>query len=209
MKTQSTHFGLYRRMKQFFLLITINAIALSLVACDNATDPDGAKSLYDQGREYTQWFYQGDTDLLWERSSEQLKLRMGYDTAYLALYRQEILGTIGTETGVVDEHGLFIDGLRIYQRMLLMAGVGVSWMNEDYAQAYYGVKYPTSKLDSFSPESGLHDVHGTLGLIYIVTPKLMLTLTGQGSQLLGDAADSPLTEQAFQPNVSVGVSYNF
>lgn len=122
-------------IKLSVLLVTLSAASMFMGACDNQTDPTGKKALYDQGREYTYWFYQNDLSLLWEHCSELLKLRLGNDPANLAAYRQTIISAIGTETGDIAERGFFIEGLRVYERTAnvtnLSVPVALDWMLDD------------------------------------------------------------------------------
>lgn len=82
-------------------------------------------------------------------------------------------------------------------------------MNDDYAEAFHSVLYPTPQLEVFKAKAGLSDVHGTLGARYVFSNHFGGMLLFTGEQLLGDAADSPLTKQEFQPDVVAILSYSF
>lgn len=103
----------------------------------------------------------------------------------------------------------FKTGLSLTQRLLLLAEVGATWMDDEYAQAYHGVQYATSELERFSAEGGLRDINASLQMGYLFNQHLMAIVRGDAALLLNDAADSPLTKNEFQPRLAVGVMYNF
>jgi outer membrane scaffolding protein for murein synthesis (MipA/OmpV family) len=120
------------------------------------------------------------------------------------------------EPGISDEeyHGLKISidytiGGQLHPKLFAFATVGTSWMNDDYAEAFHGVLYPTPQLEVFKAQAGLRDVHGTLGARYVFSTHIGGMLLVTGEQLLADAADSPLTKQEFQPGVVAMMSYSF
>jgi outer membrane scaffolding protein for murein synthesis (MipA/OmpV family) len=120
------------------------------------------------------------------------------------------------DAGIADEEydGLrgelnFGAGLPLNQHLMMSAGIGVTWMNDEYAQAYHGVHYATSKLETFSAEGGLRDVHASIGLTYLFNQHLMAIIKSDVVQLLNDAADSPLTKEEIQPALAAGIVYNF
>ncbi len=120
------------------------------------------------------------------------------------------------EPGISDEeyHGLKISidyalGGQLHPKLFAFATVGTSWMNDEYAEAFHSVLYPTPQLEVFKAKAGLSDIHGTLGARYAFSNYIGGMLLFTGEQLLGDAADSPLTKQEFQPGVVAMMSYSF
>ncbi len=120
------------------------------------------------------------------------------------------------EPGISDDeyHGLKISidyaiGGQLYPKLFAFATVGTSWMNDDYAEAFHSVLYPTAELEVFEAKAGLSDIHGTLDARYAFSNHIGGMLLLSGEQLLGDAADSPLTKQEFQPDVVAILSYSF
>ena len=100
-------------------------------------------------------------------------------------------------------------GYPLMPQMFLQGEAGVTWMNDAYAEAFHGVVYPTSKLKRFIAENGVSDVYGSLTLINFFTEHVGVLAVGSGTLLLGDAADSPLTKETFQPQVGLIAFYNF
>ncbi|MBD3307711.1 hypothetical protein GF339_14840 [candidate division KSB3 bacterium] len=92
---------------------------------------------------------------------------------------------------------------------LVMVGGGVSWMNSDYAQAHYGVAYPTAHLEAFTAGSGMHSLNLSANIIMFFHNHIGTMLLAEGKQLLGDAADSSLTKRAFQGGIGLIGFYRF
>lgn len=118
--------------------------------------------------------------------------------------------------GIADDtyHGVTISvdyalGGQLHPKLFAFATIGANWMNDDYAEAFYSVAYPTAELDAFKAEVGFNNVHGTLGARYAFSRHLGGMLLLSGKQLLSDAADSPLTTQEFQPEVVAILSYSW
>ncbi|MGD9162121.1 MAG: MipA/OmpV family protein [Desulfobacteraceae bacterium] len=93
--------------------------------------------------------------------------------------------------------------------MFLQGGVGITWMNDDYAEAFHSVLYSTSALEQFAAENGISDVHGCLTFIHFFTEHYGLIVYGSGTLLLGNSAHSPLTKNTFQPEMRLMVFYDF
>jgi outer membrane scaffolding protein for murein synthesis (MipA/OmpV family) len=111
-------------------------------------------------------------------------------------------------------HGILIEtqwGMEIplNSMMLLETNIGASWMNADYAEAYHSVPYQTPRLNEFSAKSGIRDVNASLTLRYLLTEHLGAGISGSATQLIGDAAESPLTKQDLQREAGLVVFYRF
>lgn len=67
------------------------------------------------GRQYTAWFYKGETDRLWDLFSPEMKKGIGSAEA-LKAFRGQVEAQAGTETAVVDEKVTSNGGLQFYVR---------------------------------------------------------------------------------------------
>ncbi len=83
---------------------------------------------------------------------------------------------------------------------IVNVSTGVSWMNSAYAEANYSVNYETDRFNLFKAKSGMHDVHVATRVTMMFSERLGTIFMGKGTYLLGDAADSPLTQNTFQPS---------
>ncbi len=99
----------------------------------------------------------------------------------------------------------------------LSAGPSVTWADKDYTDAFFGVSSTEAAranargngLTAYEADAGIKDVDLSLTAVYTPFEHWMITGKVGTSFLLGDAADSPLTEATVQPMTYVGVSYRF
>jgi MipA family protein len=108
------------------------------------------------------------------------------------------------------------------ERLNLRFGVGATWANSDYMQAYFGVTPAQATATSFSvytPKSGLRKVEFSAGAEYAVAPKWTLQANLAISRLGDVAAKSPLVgrlgtkgsddDRRFGGSVALGMAYAF
>ena len=82
-------------------------------------------------------------------------------------------------------------------------------MNNEYADAYHGVKYGTAKLKNYDADAGLHSIEAELEGFYFFTEHIGIGLNSGLSYLLGDAKNSPLTKSALQIESGLFAAYKF
>lgn len=94
-------------------------------------------------------------------------------------------------------------------------GPRVTWADENYQQAYFGVTPAVSAasgLPAFNADSGLRGVGGTTSLSYQFTPDWGIQAYGRYERLVGDAGRSPLIRtygSRDQFSFGLGLSYTF
>ncbi|MBL8567045.1 MAG: MipA/OmpV family protein [Hyphomicrobiaceae bacterium] len=89
---------------------------------------------------------------------------------------------------------------------------GVTWADGDYMDAYFGVSAPqaaASSFNAFKASAGFKDVYIKASVDVPLDPRWTLKLIGGYSLLLGDAADSPISETDNQWMSGVGLTYAF
>jgi outer membrane scaffolding protein for murein synthesis (MipA/OmpV family) len=100
----------------------------------------------------------------------------------------------------------------VSEKLMVMAKIGIKWADEDHMTTYFGVS-PTQAARSgytrYEVESGFQSVGVSVGAFYNLTKSWDVMLMVNADQLIGDAADSPITKQEFQPMVVLGTSYKF
>lgn len=96
--------------------------------------------------------------------------------------------------------------------LMIMGKVGTKWADEDNMKTYFGVS-PTQSARSgyarYTPEAGFKSVGVTVGAFYNISESWDAMLMVNGDYLIGDAAESPLVKQEFQPMTMMSVSYKF
>lgn len=100
----------------------------------------------------------------------------------------------------------------VSKSLTLSAGVSATWASDDYMQAYFGVtpaQSLRSGLDTYDAEAGFKRADLNIGATWSVNENWFTRANLGFGYLLGDAADSPITQDEFQPSVSLFVGYKF
>lgn len=100
----------------------------------------------------------------------------------------------------------------VSERMLVSAYVGSAYASDDYMDSYFSVSPAqalASGLTAFDADSGFKHIGVDLGLDYRLTQRITLKTKAGFARLLGDAADSPITESRNQFSGGLGLSYTF
>ncbi|WP_375284132.1 MipA/OmpV family protein [Sphingobium yanoikuyae] len=89
-----------------------------------------------------------------------------------------------------------------------------TWANADYTRTYFGIDDPAaaaSGLSAYRPGSGFKDVGAGLTAGYWFSRRFGVIARAGASYLVGDAADSPVTEEGrrWQPAGGIALSYRF
>lgn len=94
----------------------------------------------------------------------------------------------------------------------LIPAISTTWANGKHTQRYFGiseVQSVRSGLPVFEADSGFKDISMSLTGLVALNHNWHLTTTAVLTRYLGDAADSPLNEQRWQPGVVLGIGYRF
>jgi outer membrane protein len=92
--------------------------------------------------------------------------------------------------------------------------VQTTWANADYSRTYFGISAPEavqSGLAAYQPGSGIRDVGAGLSAGYYFDRHLGVIARAGATYLVGDIADSPVTDQGsrWQPLGGITLSYRF
>lgn len=117
-----------------------------------------------------------------------------------------------------DHHGAIADlgvqrlALDIAPHHALSVLAGVSFVNRDYNQSFFGVTVPEAVHSGnrvYSAGGGLKDAHLGVRWNWTLSPSWMLTSNLQAERLLGSAKDSPLVERPTNVSASAALAYRF
>ena len=100
----------------------------------------------------------------------------------------------------------------VTEKIMLMGKVGTKWADEDHMNTYFGVssrQSVRSGYTAYKADAGFQSVGVTAGAFYNVNDNWDVMLMLSGDQLIGDAADSPIVKQEFQPSALLSASYKF
>ena len=98
------------------------------------------------------------------------------------------------------------------ERWRITAGAGIDVIGDGYAETHYGVTAAgaaASGLPAYRPDGGLAAAGLTLNLGYGLGPGSEITGLLVWRRLLGDAADSPITERGSADQLLVGLGYTW
>jgi MipA family protein len=125
-----------------------------------------------------------------------------------AAYGREVTGA---DTGGVLRLGIKSE-LAMSPSVRLTGRVGTTWADDEYHEAFFGVtaaQFAASGLTAFTPDAGFKDVHLALNGAFDLTDRWTLRAFGKVTQLIGDAADSPIVDSDLQLSGGAGVTYRF
>ncbi len=102
-------------------------------------------------------------------------------------------------------------GGRFGQNASLIIGANVAYMSDSYAESFFGVADDRTRpgRDAFTAAAGVRDVGGYVQIIYDVTRNVYVAFDARANLLLGDAADSPLSESDTQFFGGAMLGYRF
>lgn len=131
--------------------------------------------------------------------------------------------SIGLEAGfdVGDGHGGYVIspevsyGRALSQRLRVNAGLSANYGDDSFMESYFSVDAAgaaRSGLAEFDAAAGFYSVGASTGFSYALTPSIGVVGRVGVSQLIGDAADSPVVDDAGDATSvfgGAGVSYRF
>ncbi len=100
----------------------------------------------------------------------------------------------------------------VAERFTVMGSAGATWADAEHMETYFGVSSAQSARSGHGRhhvDAGIKSVGFTVGVIYSIADQWDAKLMVMGDQLLGDAADSPIVNSAFNPSVLLSVTYTF
>jgi len=98
------------------------------------------------------------------------------------------------------------------QQLYLGLGGGLSVVNSNYMQEYFGVtsaQASSSGLAASQAKAGVRDVRANVLLSYYLSQRMGVSFGISASQLQGDAKNSPITEKTSSVSALGGFSYTF
>lgn len=135
--------------------------------------------------------------------------KLAYELGPVELYTS-FDKTIGGSDGLVGTVGANIS--HSYNQFLFSAGASATWADSNHMDSYFGVtaaQSARSGLAAYDAGAGFKRIDFEASVTY-VTQKNWLVQGQVGiGYLVGDAADSPIVQDAFQPSAMLVVGYKF
>lgn len=125
--------------------------------------------------------------------------------------------SVGATQSIGGAKGLVADAalsyyLPVTRNFALIPSVGTTWADGKYMDNYFGIsaaESTASGLPAFKAESGFKDASLSLTGVYQLSDRWTLTGNVSAKTLLGDALDTPLNEEKWNPAGFLGVAYRF
>jgi hypothetical protein len=101
----------------------IALLALGLAATPLAAQEAPDSATLEMGRQFTQWFFAGEDQKLWEKFGPEMKQALGA-VANLTGFRDQVATQLGNETEVTEETVTEAQGYKVYLRTSTYSKVG-------------------------------------------------------------------------------------
>lgn len=138
---------------------------------------------------------------------------LGFSVEYAAgpleLYA-DLERSFGDGDGVTGKVGAEVS--RPVGQFLLGANLSATWADDNHMQSYFGVtsgQSASSGLAAYEAGAGFKSVDLELSAAYMLSENWMLQGQIEIGKLIGDAADSPVVQDATQTSAGVFVAYKF
>ena len=139
----------------------------------------------------------------------ELGLKLSYSTGPVTAFGSVRRGFDGHE-GVVGELGAKYR-TELSDRVTLWSGVEVGYGSDEYTQTYFGVtpEEVAAGRPVYTPGGGFTSAAITFEARYAVTDTIAVLGEIQYGKLIGDAADSPIVQEEYQPSLRLGIVRKF
>ncbi|TJZ92913.1 MipA/OmpV family protein [Paracoccus gahaiensis] len=140
----------------------------------------------------------------------ELGLRASYAAGPVTAYGSLRRGFDGHE-GLTGEIGAKYR-TELSDRVTLWSGAEVGYGNDDFNDTYFGVtpaESGTSGLPVTAPGGGVNEAAITFEARYALTDTTALSGEVRYGKLIGDAADSPVVQDEYQPSLRLGITRRF
>lgn len=129
-----------------------------------------------------------------------------------------VVATVALATDIADQgHGTTAEfalqsHADLTQRFSLNYGIAARWIDDEYAESFFGVDALQSRrsgLPQYEAKSGVGDARLFVNAVYILNPRWILSTGAAAASLQGDAADSPIVEDDSYFTFDAAVLYRF
>ncbi|WP_316862065.1 MipA/OmpV family protein [uncultured Cohaesibacter sp.] len=135
--------------------------------------------------------------------------KLGYRVGDFGVY-SSVDKIVGGSDGLQAKIGAEVS--HSFDRFRIGAGVSATWADDQYMEEYFGVSSAQSLrsgLPTYEAKAGFKRVDFTASATYQITDHWLVRGEAGVGQLLGDAADSPIVQDKFQPSGMLSIGYKF
>jgi outer membrane scaffolding protein for murein synthesis (MipA/OmpV family) len=126
--------------------------------------------------------------------------------------RLDVRRQLGATNGWIGDLGAYLPGPGSSAKFAYFLGPSVTAADGRYTEAYFGVDHAdtlTTNYPFYKARGGLKSVNFGVSADYFVTPHFILNASGAYERLLGDAANSPITQTKNEAVVTLSALYKF
>ena len=129
-----------------------------------------------------------------------------------------VTATAAVSTDIADQgHGTVAElalqsQAELTQRLSLNYGIAARWIDDEYAESFFGVTAQQSRdsgLSEYEAQNGVGDARLFVNAIYALSPRWIVSAGASAAQLQGDAKDSPIVEDDSYFQLDAAVLYRF
>lgn len=129
-----------------------------------------------------------------------------------------VTATAAVSTDIGDQgHGTVVElalksQAELTQRLSLDYGVAARWIDDEYAESFFGVNASQSQrsgLSRYEAQNGVGDARLFVNAVYVLSPRWIVSAGAAAAQLQGDAKDSPIVEEDSYFQFDAAVMYRF
>ncbi|WP_234732054.1 MipA/OmpV family protein [Acidocella facilis] len=126
--------------------------------------------------------------------------------------RVDVRKQLGASFGYVGDIGAYMPMPGSSRKFAWFMGPSVTLADTRYMTTYFGVSHTqaaSTRYHFFKAHGGVEQAGIGISATYFVTPHVLVDLSGGYQRLMGDAADSPITQTPNDESVSLAVMYKF
>ncbi len=197
--------------------VTLGVDGLTADVLKNDTSKVGAGLVYDGGRDEDggSLFRDGDDDRL--RGVGDIDGALGVK-AYAAhdfepvTLSGSVTQFLGDENDGLLAKAAISKRIPMSQQLFVTPSLSTTWASENYTQTFFGVnagQEAQSRFAQYNAESGFKDVTAGVGALYAINENVFIISNASIKQLVGDAADSPISEDDTSAALFTTIGYKF
>lgn len=200
--------------------VVLGAEGLDWIALKDGNLRAGVGATYDLGRD------ERNGSLPWNGRDNRRLVGLGdVDGAFGGrLFASYALNPVVIDGTLTQFFGSDIDGLtfrtgvsmphQFNQQLRITPGISTTWASDGYMSPFFTITpaqaaASVSGLRSYEAEAGFKDITAGVNAVYFIDPHWYAMGDIRLKQLLGDAADSPISEDDTSGQLVTGVGYRF
>jgi len=125
-------------------------------------------------------------------------------------WRADIRKAVSSHEGLTASAGVAY-GARMSNESSFFLRTRIRYADEDYMQAYFGVRSDETRpgFGAYSADAGFLDANIGASVVWHFLDRAYASFDISGGTVMGDAVDSPITEEEYYATAGIGLGYQF